>query len=105
MWCIQSFKKMCDIWTELAESDLNTGQAAYAKKTAAMYGKMAADAWNEFTVAGYGHQILQEGEILADYIAKEHCKEVWICVNSINLTHVFFSCKHSQSLVFHSLPQ
>ena len=59
---------MHDIWTELAGSDSNTGPAAYAK--------MAADVQNKFSAAGYGHQVLQKGEILADYIAKECHEEV-----------------------------
>ena len=73
---------MHDIWTNLAGSDSNTGPAAYANKTAAMYTKMVADVQNKFTAAGYGHQVLQKGEILADYIAKEHHEEVQILAAS-----------------------
>ena len=67
---------MHDIWTKLAVSDSNTGPAAYPKKTAAMYTKMAANVQNKFSAAGYGHWVLQKGEVLADYIAKECHEEV-----------------------------
>ena len=72
MCCIRSFTKMRDIWTVLAQSSSQPGHIAYAKKTAEMYAKMANDAQAKFTLAGYGHRVLQKGEILADHIVRDH---------------------------------
>ena len=68
MRCIQSYKKMSEVWAQLAASSDTVGRAAYARRTSAMYDAMAQSAKALFISAGYQDRILTEDKTLADFI-------------------------------------
>ena len=68
MRCIQFYKKMSEVWSQLATSSDTAGRAAYARRTSAMYDAMAQSAKALFISAGYQDRILAEDKILPDFI-------------------------------------
>jgi len=66
--CIQFYKKMSEVWAQLATSSDTAGRAAYTRRTSAMYDAMAQSAKALFISAGYQDRILAEDRTLADFI-------------------------------------
>jgi len=59
--CMRSFGKMSEVWTKLSQlqPDNSPGHIAYAKKTAAMYGRMEKECQDRFDEANGGHNDLR----------------------------------------------
>jgi protein subunit release factor A len=82
--CIRYFKRMEEVWLELAATSAKHGHAIYARTVANMYQRMAADAQTNLEVVIPQGIKLNSGEILADYVQEMRDKEDTECeLNSI----------------------
>ncbi len=66
--CIRYFKRMEEVWLELAATSENHSHAIYARTVANMYQRMAADAQTNLEVVIPQGIKLNSCKILADYV-------------------------------------
>ena len=105
MRTIRSFNKLKAIWTQLASSQPNSlpGHAAYARRQAVMFDRLAHDGRRRLVEAGYGG-LLTMGGTLVDFVVERHAKEHAFLMNalrsksSINHLTRFFMDKCMQNL-------
>ncbi|KAF8059497.1 hypothetical protein FPV67DRAFT_1518038 [Lyophyllum atratum] len=74
---IATFDTMSSVWNQLATSSERPGHAAYARKKAEMYMRMALHARRRATESGYGERLIPERSLkpmLAAYILADHAQ-------------------------------
>lgn len=76
MRCINSFKTMGDVWSQLASTNIGRGPGyvSYAKKKSALYAEMERSARHKFIRVGYGDRLSGDGRTLVDHILRDRGK-------------------------------